>query len=79
MACPTELSGRAPSDLKNRGKSLVRFWLIGFGLIGMRHSLFYPISAMKTSTKHSQRIRQIHRPASLGMIWMFSNFKLSVL
>ena len=52
MACPTELSGRASSTLKNRAKSLVWFWLIGFGLIGMRHSLFYPISAMKTSTKH---------------------------
>ena len=61
MACPTELSGRAPSTLKNRAKSLVWFWLIGFGLIGMRHSLFYPISAMKTSTKHMPRIRQIHR------------------
>jgi len=54
MACPTELSRLTPSALKNLGKSLVRFWLIG-----MRHSLFYPISAMKTSTKRLPRNRQI--------------------
>ena len=82
MACPTELSGRAPSTLKNRAKSLVRFWLIGLAdwFWPDWNAPFLVLSDFRNEDIHEAYAAHPADPQAriFGDDMDFSNFKLSV-